>query len=292
MTQPIPGNAEDYQFQEAYEKVRDELMAVKPSDYVAINTDVPFAVTTVLGALPGIRALRPRVVADLPNLDAARFDKLETYTMALGHAHAGYMAASQPVEALESLSEEGSALRDLMVSDANALAARMIIDRDSLKQLKGIKGYRNVAFDLLALARLFRDNWSRLEGKCALQLDEIKRAELLGNRILRAVGQREQAPTTVVEAAEMRQRAYTLFVGAYEHAQRAVRFLRWDEEDWETITPSIYNASRPRRRDTDDAPEATPVAQQAAAAAPRPPANGPGGSAGVGMPNSDPFAAG
>jgi hypothetical protein len=290
MTQPMPGDGEVYQFQEAYAKVLDELKAVAPSDYVSINTDVPTAVTTVLGAVPGIQALRPRVVADLPNLDIARFDKLETYTMALGHAHAGYMAASQPVEALEALSEEGSALRDLMVLDANALGARNLIDRDALKQLKGIKGYRNVAFDLLALARIFRDHWTAVQGKCALQLDEIKRAELLGNRILRAVGQREQAPTTVVEAAEMRQRAYTLFIGAYEHAQRAIRFLRWEQEDWETIVPSIYNASRSRRRDTDEATAPAITPQPATASAPKPATNGP--APGVGMPNSDPFAAG
>ncbi len=289
MTQQMPENAAEYQFQEAYEKVVDELKAVASSDYVSINTDVPTAVTTVLGAVPRVQSLRPKVVADLPNLDIARFDKLETYAMALGHAHARYMGASQPVEALEGLSEEASALRELMVADANTLALRGLIDRDALKQLKGIKGYRNVAFDLLALAQIFRDKWSVIQGKCALQLDEIKRAEFLGNRIARAVGQREQSPTTVVEAAEMRQRAFTAFIGAYEHAQRAIRFLRWDEDDWEAILPSIYSAGRTRRRDTDEVPAPGIAAQPAATAAPRAVTNGP--VPGVGMPNSDPFAA-
>ncbi|MET0591783.1 MAG: hypothetical protein ABW133_03730 [Polyangiaceae bacterium] len=290
MTQPMPGNAEEHQFQLAYEKVLDEMKAVPHSDYVSINTDVPTAVITVLGALPKIKALRPRVVADLPNLDIARFDKFETYAMALGHAHARYMVASHPVEALEAMSEEASALRELMVADANTLALRALIDRDALKQLKGNRGYSNVAFDLLALAQIFRDKWPVVQGKCALQLDEINRAQSLGTRIARALGEREQAPTKVVEAAEMRQRAYTLFIRAYEHAQRALRFLRWEEEDWETILPSIYNASRSRRKETEGATAPTTPAQPATAGASRPATNGP--SPGVGMPNSDPFAAG
>jgi hypothetical protein len=33
-----------------------------------------------------------------------QFDKLEAYTLALGHAHALYLAASQPAESIEELS--------------------------------------------------------------------------------------------------------------------------------------------------------------------------------------------
>jgi hypothetical protein len=284
----MPGNGDVSRFQEAFDKVREELKAVATSDYVLINTDIPTAVTTVLGALPGIQALRQRVVTELPRLDIARFDKLETYALALGHAHAGYMAASQPVEALEKLTEEGAALRELLYSDAQALAQRGILDRERLKGLKGVKGYRNLAFDLLTLARLFRENLPAINGKCAVQMGEIQRAEQLTERILKAVGHREQAPATVVEAAEMRQRAFTLFVGAYENVQRAARFLRWDEEDWDNITPTIYNSNRPRRRETEEVPEAPSTAPAVPGASK--PKNGPGVPVPVGMPNSDPFA--
>ena len=299
MTQPMPGSADVSRFEEAFNQLRDEIRAVAPSDYVMINIDVPSAITTVLGSLPAIRALRPRVVAELSQFDVARFDNLETYALALGHAHAGYMAASQPVESLDALSEEGAVLRDLLLSDANALAGRRLVDRDRLKQLKGVRSYRNLAFDLLTLARLFRDVWPSVQGKCAVQMNEIQRAEALADRILQAVGHREQAPTTVVEAAEIRQRAFTLFMGAYEHVQRAVRFLRWDAEDWDDIAPSIFNRASTRRKagDDDDATEPTspaappPVSNVPIAAKPTNGtqlASGPG----VGLPNSDPFVRG
>jgi cell division septum initiation protein DivIVA len=293
MTQPMPGKDEVSRFQAAYDKLIDEIQAVPSSDYEIINVDIPSAITTVIGALPQIRALRPRIVAELSQFDIGRFDKLEGYTLALGHAHAGYMAASHPVESLEAMAEEATELRDQLFSDATALAHRSLIEADRLKQLKGIKGYRNLSFDLLALARLFRDNWAALGNKCAVQLDELHRAESLAHRIVTALGSREQAPPTVTEAAEIRQRAYTLFIRAYEHAQRAVRFLRAIEEDWEDITPSLYTRSSAKRPAEVTEP-AKPAAQSASPTAPAVPAalsgaNGPQALSNVGMPNSNPF---
>lgn len=293
MTQSMPGKDEVSRFQAAYEKLRGEIQELQPSEFSIINVDIPSAITTVRGALPGIRALRPRVVAELSQFDIARFDNLETYALALGHAQAGYLAASQPTESLEALGEEATALRDLLLSDATALAHRSLIELDRLKQLKGIKGYRNLSFDLLALARLFRDTWATVASKTAVQLDELSRAESLADRILTAVGNREQAPVTVTEAAETRQRAFTLFIRAYEHAQRAVRFLRSEEEDWDEITPSLYTRTSSRRSpDAADgakpqAPSTSPTAPVAPVATPS--TNGTQAPANVGMPNSNPF---
>ena len=77
-------------FRDAYQSLLGEIRAVPASELVPINLDIPTAVTTALGALPEIRALRSRVVAEMPQLDVARFDKLEAYTLAVGHAHALY----------------------------------------------------------------------------------------------------------------------------------------------------------------------------------------------------------
>jgi len=111
----------------------DEIRALPDSELIAVNIDVPTAVTTTLGALPEIRALRPRIVAEMPQLDAAHFDKLEAYTLAAGHAHALYLAASQPIESLDQLSADATTLRQTILSDASALATRGFIDGARLK---------------------------------------------------------------------------------------------------------------------------------------------------------------
>ncbi|HMJ52416.1 MAG TPA: hypothetical protein VK540_10075 [Polyangiaceae bacterium] len=295
MDQLTPDAVDVPRFRHAYEQLLDEIRKVPPADYIIINIDIPSAITTVMGVLPFFKSLRPRVVTELPQFDIARFDKMEAYTLALGHAHALYLAASQPTESLEAISETATDLRDVLFADAHALAQRRLIDGERLKELKGVKGYRQLAFDLFALAALMREGWATISGKTAIQLKELVQAEMLADSILTGVGQREQTPAVAAEAAENRQRAFTLFVSAYDHARRAVGFFHWDAENADDVAPSIYTAGRSaRRKQIDDASPAAPLpAPQplAPAAAAKPSVNGgpAKGPPAVGFPDSEPF---
>jgi hypothetical protein len=285
-------------FRVAYQSLLDEIRAVATSQLTTINLDIPTAVTTALGALAEIRALRPRVVAEMPQYDVSRFDKLEAYTLAMGHAHALYMAASSPAESLDQISETAAELREVLFSDASALAQRNLLDGERLKVLKGAHGFRNLAFDLFALAAMMRDSWSTISGKTALQLKELDLAETLADRILTTLGQREQGPTVVAASAETRQRAFTLFVSAYDHARRAVSFLRWTEDDVDQIAPSLYAGRTTGRKKNPDSQSARPGATPSEPKAPTtteapkpvPTVNGgPAAPKGVGLPDSEPF---
>jgi len=155
---------------DAYDRVLGEMRRLPASKLATVNLNIPTFIATVLGALRDIRALRPRVVNDLPHLDITRFDKLETYTRALVHAHAIYQTASMSSEPQERVPSEAMALRDVLLSDARALATRDLIDGKRLQQLKGRNDHRTVAFDLLAICALLRANWRAIEGKTALEL--------------------------------------------------------------------------------------------------------------------------
>jgi hypothetical protein len=133
-------------------------------------------------------------MAGLLQFDIDKFDKLEMYALALGHAHALWMGASTPSQSLEELLERGGALRLMMVVDATALAQRHLINGQNLKDLKGANGFRNLAFDLLTLAAVLRDAWSHVAGKTAVSLEELDQAENLADQLLTAVGVREQGP--------------------------------------------------------------------------------------------------
>ena len=285
---PVP------RFRDAYERLLDAIRNVPAANLIPINIDIPTAVTTALGSLPEIRALRPRVVAEMPQFDIDRFDKLEAYTLAAGHAHALFLAASEPAQAIEELSAAAITTRQTLFADASALAMRDLLDGQRLRDLKGSTGFRNQAFDLLTLAALLREMWPTIAGKTALDLTELDKAEMLADRLLTAVGLREQGPAMVAAQAEIRQRAFALFVSAYDHARRAVSFLRWQEDDVDEIAPSLY-AGRNTRRKASDAQPATPAQPgQAPANLPVPsgtsPAEPPHGKTGVGLPGSEPFA--
>jgi hypothetical protein len=267
---PTQGPTPTTRFRDAYQHYLAEIKQVPDDDLIAINIDIPTAVTTTFGALPEINALRPQIASDIPSFNLARFDNLEGYTLALGYAHTLWLAASTPAQPIEELSKTASATRELLASDAAALAQRGLLDGQRLRDLKGPVGYRNLAFDLFTLAALLRENWDKVSGKTAVQPAELDAAEALGDRLLTAVGSREQGPAVVAENAAIRQRAFTLFIETYDDARRAVQYLRWHHEDADMVAPSLYAGRGGRRKATQE---------PASNSAPKPVAGADGGEA-------------
>lgn len=289
-------------YRDAYQKASPAAMALDLDDLILINIDVPTAVTTALGSLPEILAFRERAKG-VTEFDLVQIDELGTYARATMHAHGEWLAATAPPEAIQSLNDEGLALRDLLYSDASALSKRGLVNSGPLVEFKKGVGYKNLATDLVGLASLLRHSWTAIEGKSALMIAEIDRAEELSEKLLLAVGAREQAPGVIAEVAQMRQRMFTLFVKAYDQARRVISFLRWSEGDIETIAPSLYAARMKGSRRTDPGPaEATPTAPgtslpvnplaPAAAAGPGAPAATTPLATAPGLPGSSPFAVG
>lgn len=292
-------------YREAYQQALAASAELRDSELLPVNLDVPSAVATAVGSLPRIMAFRADA-EKLLRFDVSHFDKLQTFTFAVGHAHAKFLAAWAAPEALLALNERATKLRDTMYSDASALANRGIIAGDRISGFKANVGYKNIAFDLLGLATLLRENWDKISSRTAVLLSELDDAELLGRQLMDAVGAREQAPALVAQVQEQRQRNFTLFSRSYDQVRRALTYLRWDDEDLEHICPSLYAGRGGRRK---EAPEPVVPATNASTTAVDPvtPAAAASGAAipgaapsttvitapaapGVGLPNGNPFA--
>jgi hypothetical protein len=235
--------------QQAFDRLEPEIRALAANaDLWHINVDIQHAVTTVLGVVPKVRSLRPALAATLPTFDLALLDKLEDHAFALAHAHAVYRAAVKPVDEVPALAAETTAVRDALLSDATALARRGLLDEGRVGKLHSPNGYKNIAFDVLGLVSLFREAWSRIENKTAVEPHELERAERMAKRLLKAVGVRQEANVAVDAAAGVRHRAFTLFMRAYDEVRRAVQYLRWHEGDAERIAPSLYAGRGSGRR--------------------------------------------
>jgi hypothetical protein len=103
----------------------------------------------------------------------------------------------------------------------------------------------------------FRDHWSAIASRTAVQLDEVGAAEDLVDRTLGALGDREQRTVAIADAQHTRQRAYTLFAKSYDESRRAVSFLRRHEGDADEIAPSLFagrNAGSRSARETNGIP--------------------------------------
>jgi hypothetical protein len=289
-------------FEESYQRLLPEFQALSTDECTQISLEIPSAVSTALGTIPEIRARRDDIVGELPRFDIVRFDKLEDYAMALSHANTQHLIATQPPDDLQAIHQEGISIRETLYADVATLIRRGLINAAAIKDLKGPNGYKNVATDLQILASLLKDNWSQIEGKCAVQMVELKHALKLAARILRVVGLREQGPAMIAATADMRLRAFTLFTRAYDDARRAVIFLRWHEGDANSIAPSLYagrgNGRKKATADNGQNPAATSPAVTIASAVPAagsmpantaPSAVSADKPAAVGTPNHGPF---
>jgi hypothetical protein len=242
---PVSG-AGVYAYPEAFQSVLGEIRGLPKEQVQPCNLEIPLAATIVLGSLPEITPLRGRVLAELPTFPIDRFDKLETYTAAMAHAHTLYMAASRPPEPVTELVEQCSQMRELLLSDAQALAKRGIIDGSRLKDLKGNNSYRYTAFDVFTLVQILTDNRQKIQGKTAVEPAELQRAQQLAQTLTRALGEREQAPAALEAATSDRDRAFTLFIKAYNDVQRAVSYLEPQRAD--EIAPTVYVGGRAARK--------------------------------------------
>ena len=238
--------ADQTKFEEAYKRVEPELIALSSDDLVPINLEIASAVATVLFLWAGILKLRDSIVRELVGFDIVRFDKIEDYAMALGHANTMHLIAAQPP--------------DTLYTDTMALIRRGFVKEASIKELKGSIGYKNIAIDLQILATVLKAIWPTIEGKCGIQLSELDHALKLSTVMFSIVGFRENGSGAQVATADMRARAYTLFTRAYDDARRAIIFLRWHEGDADTIAPSLHPGRSASKKKPADEPSATPPA--------------------------------
>jgi hypothetical protein len=255
-------------YRRAFEAILSEIQSVPEKDFVGITVDIPATVLTVIGAWPEIKTLRPQFVQYLPGFEMQKFDKLEAYTLALGHSQTEYKTATEPPASLVALANSAIETRTVLLADLNSLIARGLIAPSATNELQGINGYKNVVFDLFALANILRLNTAKISGRSSVKPEELDAAENLADQLGTAVGERDQAPQIAAEAVRNRQAAFTLFIDAYEEVRTAINYLRRKQGDADTIAPSLYaGRTVSKKKPTDDA-NVTPPAPAPSPAVP------------------------
>ena len=247
----------DEEFMLGFQRVEAAVRAVPENNLLPLNLDVPSTVTTVLGAWPEIRAFRDTVSA-LPGANMTAFDNLRDYALALAHTHGLFRGLSGPPDGLTKMAEELSNIRDMLFADAMALAKRGVFDETRITKLRSGLGYKSLAFDVVGLVQILRERWADISNRTGVQQAELDHAAQLAQRLVTAVGLKEQQPVATNGVTLLRQQAFTLLVNAYDEVRRAISFLRWHEQDVESIAPSLWSGRGSRV--TPDAPPVPPPA--------------------------------
>lgn len=297
----VPSSSNPSRLHRALKRVLPLLNAMPDSALLPLNVDPVAVVAKVRGALPTLLLLRNQIASDLNAFDLAQLDELETYAHALLQADAVYRSITARSRSLSQLSPEASLLRARLLCDAKTLVKHGLIPESRLSRLKGRKGHRNVATDLLTLREVLRDSWPVIANNTPLSLVDLERAEALGDEMIQAIGESKQVTVQAANAALVRHRAFSLVVRTYEEVRWAVRYLRRHEGDAARIAPSLYHRPKPKRKKGNrDTLPVTSSNREGDALSPEPaPADGSPfrvsengvdtKKIGVGDPGSDPF---
>ena len=233
--------ASSHSFREAFEATAADRDAIADRDVLKPNAEVLRAAATANAAMPAVRNLREPITKLVSSTyDLSVYDKLQVRIWALQYAQALYVAATRPAGDVPEMAARASKLRELLLSDINALIKRGLLDGRRLDDLRGGVGFRNNAFDLQVMGIILRERWEVIRSRTAISEAELSEAETLGDSLTNAVDGRERTSPAVVKATSDRARAFTLFNRSYEEAHRLATFVRWYERDADTLVPTIY----------------------------------------------------
>jgi hypothetical protein len=263
---PPVAPADEKLIEAAYRRVKPELDAVEPDNYLKITKEPTKVAMVGWAAAPRMQQYREVVVEHLPTFDISKLDNLRDYALAVFYTDS--VAGPAPVDAaLAALVDDATETRERMLSAAATMVVFGVLDEGRVAKLRSGNGYIDLAKDIIGLSAMFKQQWSQLQGQQPVTREEVDRAFDVGTELMLALspkalrtqlGERTSNP---VDAGN-RIRAFTLFVNIYDACRRAIAYIRHDHGDAESIAPTLF--FRPRRRSSAEPAEEAPPASNGA----------------------------
>lgn len=223
---------------EALDRMRGSLESMPASDVIRPKLDAASAAGVVIGSLPRIVKHRGGIEEHFGEEGATYVDELPVIAYATQQAHIE-LAAADSMSDLTAQHAEIAEDHQLLLTDADALANRKLIDRARVDAGRPAQGYLTTVTSVLVLVALLREHWSVIEGKTPLRREELDAIERRAQAMLKRLNERDQGSSRL-PAAEMRTRALSKLVRSYGEVQRMLTYVRWWEDDASSIAPSLF----------------------------------------------------
>jgi hypothetical protein len=229
-----------------------------PNDQIArLNVDIEDAPLIVLGALRQILPFRARLAA-LAEFDVTQLDTLAWHANATVQAQAYYMGVSRGPARVAELAEQVRTWRRLFLQDMTVMVTRRLLPAEKQEELKIQADYKHLPYLLKALIEVYRAAWTKLNGRSSVSKEELDQADNMAEQLIFTFATRAERYAAIKAANEQRQRNFTLLAQAYDQVRRGISYLRWKEDDVDTIAPSLYRGRGGSRRKTKPQPATAP----------------------------------
>ena len=226
----------------ALDRMRPELEAMPPEEVVQYALDPTRSAGVVIGSLPRIEKHRAAMQAQFGDQAITYLDELPIIANATKQADIELIAADSASDLSERFAQVAED-HQLLLTDADALANRKLLDRSRVDAGRPAQGYRATATSTLVLIALLRERWEDVKDRTPLTLEDLEKIEARAQAMLKLLDEREHGSTRL-PAEQMRTRALCKLVRTYGEVQRMLTYVRWWEEDAEAIAPSLWTARR------------------------------------------------
>jgi hypothetical protein len=234
-------------FKAALDGKRELLAAIPDSELERTpGLDASLASGIVIGSLPRIAEHRDAIEAQFGEEGVEVLDDLPAVAYAAAQANIE-LAAADAASDLTAMHAEVLEDHALLLTDAEALVNRKLIDRARVDAGRAVLGYRTVIGSVLVLVALMREHWDQIRAKTPLTREDLDEIEVRAQRMLQRLNEREQG-TSRVPASEMRARAISHLIRRYGEVRRMLVYVRWWQEDADVIAPSLWSGRRNRSR--------------------------------------------
>ena len=185
----------------------------------------------------------------LPDIAMGDLERLRELTLALLFVHGGLEQAAAKRRVLQTLVEEGFAVRAKLTTLVTLLVDAGKVPASVIEQLKGGTAYTAVANDIRSLVEALRLRWSEIGDSAFINKAQIDAAQLLSDRIYSNVLTEAGAGASADEfgTSDMRRRGFTLAKRLYVDIRRAAKYMLGRTHDVDALIAPLAT-TRPKRR--------------------------------------------
>lgn len=216
--------------------------------YRRSRLDLTTVCTIAMGAAQRVAPHREALVALCGPVAGELVDGLRATAMAARQANIE-LSAAEEATVLAPLHRDVMAKYTVLITDADSLVNRGHLPKDRLDKARDLQGYQATVDSLMVLIAVLREHLDRIAGITPITVADLDGAEAVALRMADAIAARNHGVLRA-PAAELRVRALSQLVHEHSQLRRMVTYLRWDEDDVDSIVPSLY-AGRGRRPSSD-----------------------------------------
>lgn len=258
LPEPEPGVKGEEGSPEAYARFEGAARALGEAELVVVAVDPVLTRHNAAEGAAVMLAARSAVKQTGVVVDWTAIENLAPLGLALLWATA--QARTVDPQKLTPRIQRGRVLRRKLLRVVQGLVGFDLVPQATVDHIVKGSGSIDTARDLLALAKVFRDDAAKLSGKHPVDEATLSEAEQLGSELLQALrpasGKRFAKPNAIVRD-RMVERLYTLLSRAYGEVERAAGAL-WGLDAGKHV-PSLRARARRRRKPAAGTPGAGPL---------------------------------